>query len=122
MQLINKKAKYALYKGHGRGKKRMREMRSNAYLLHFILMQSPFHLLGRGPKPSSLKDLDSGQIPVSNIPIITSLSNAGFRLTVSGKRRKSQDLVVWGLRFLLGKTDTTPSIPSDFITEIKQMG
>ena len=59
------------------GGKRMREMRSNAYLLHFKHMQAPFHLLGRGPKPSSLKDLDFVQIPISNIPTITSLSNAG---------------------------------------------
>ncbi|CAO2823158.1 unnamed protein product [Amaranthus hypochondriacus] len=34
---------------------------------------SPFHRVGTGGKPASLKELDSGQIPVSRTPIMTSL-------------------------------------------------
>ena len=47
------------------------------YLLQVKLAdvwQVPFHLLGGGPNPLSLKLADSGQIPVSSIPTIISLS------------------------------------------------
>ena len=47
------------------------------YLLQVKLVEAwhlPFHLLGGGPNPLSLKLADSGQIPVSNTPIMASLS------------------------------------------------
>ena len=83
------------------------------YLLQVKLdevWQVPFHLLGCGPNPSSLKLADSGQIPVSSIPIIISLSVVVL-LTFWGKPMKSHDLVVWSCFFPFGNTDTTPSIP-----------
>jgi hypothetical protein len=42
---------------------------------------------------------------------MTSPSSGSSSLGVLGKPKKSQDLVVKGLRVLLGKTDTTPFIP-----------
>lgn len=73
--------------------------------------QIPFHLLGGGPNPLSLKLSDSGQIPESSTPMIISLS-AFLRSTFIGNPIKSQDLVVWSCFFVLGKTDTTPSSPA----------
>jgi len=73
--------------------------------------QVPFHLLGGGPKPLSLKLSDSGQIPESNTAMMTSLS-AGALFACSGKPIKSHDLVVWSCFFLLGKTATTLSCPA----------
>ena len=84
------------------------------YLLQVKLVEAwhlPFHLLGGGPNPLSLKLSDSGQIPVSNTPIMTSLSVVGLS-TCLGRPRKSHDLVVWSSFFWLGNTDTTPSIPT----------
>ena len=74
-------------------------------------MQTPFHFLGGAPKPSSWKLADSGQIPVSRTPMMTSLSAAGLWLEFSLKPIKSQDLVIRRWRVLLGKTDTTPFMP-----------
>jgi hypothetical protein len=68
----------------------------HSYLLQVKLVeawQDPFHLLGGGPNPLSLKLSDSGQIPVSRTPITMSLSTAD-RLTSCGNPRKSHDLVV----------------------------
>ncbi|XP_022864826.1 uncharacterized protein LOC111384741 [Olea europaea var. sylvestris] len=85
-----------------------------AYLLQVKFekaWQLPFHLLGGGPNPSSLKLSDSGQIPVSNIPKITSLSI--FVLSTSSRNpMKSHDLVVWSCFLVLGNTDTTVSMPN----------
>ena len=84
------------------------------YLLQVKLVEAwhlPFHLLGGGPNPLSLKLSDSGQIPVSYTPIMTSLSVVGLS-TCLGRPRKSHDLVVWSSFFWLGNTDTTPSIPT----------
>ena len=84
------------------------------YLLQVKLVEAwhlPFHLLGGGPNPLSLKLSDSGQIPVSNTPIMTSLSVVGLS-TCLGRPRKAHDLVVWSSFFWLGNTDTTPSIPT----------
>jgi hypothetical protein len=67
------------------------------YLLQVKLeppAQVPFHFAGGGPYPESLKLSDSGQIPLSITPTITSLSTVGFRFTVSVKPIKSHDLVV----------------------------
>lgn len=90
----------------------MNESVVGVYLLHFKFSQAPFHLLGGGPNPSSLKDADSGQIPVSITPTMMSLSNGKFRFTLSGKLKKSHDLVVLGCKFLLGNTETTPLVPA----------
>ena len=73
--------------------------------------QVPFHLLGGGPNPLSLKLSDSGQIPESSTAMMTSLS-AGALFACSGKPIKSHDLVVWSCFFLLGKTATTLSCPA----------
>ena len=84
------------------------------YLLQVKLVEAwhlPFHLLGGGSNPLSLKLSDSGQIPVSNTPIMTSLSVVGLS-TCLGRPRKSHDLVVWSSFFWLGNTDTTPTIPT----------
>ena len=70
----------------------------------------PFHLVGGGPYPSSLKLADSGQIPVSSIPTIMSLSVVVL-LASTGKPMKSHDLVVRSFFFPFGNTDTTPSMP-----------
>ena len=70
----------------------------------------PFHLDGGRPKPSSLKLSDSGQIPVSSIPTIMSLSVVVV-LDSTGKPMKSHDLVVRSFFFPFGNTDTTPSMP-----------
>ena len=53
-------------------------MCSSEYLLQvtFDVWQVPFHLLGGGPKPLSLKLSDSGQIPESITPMMTLLSAA----------------------------------------------
>ena len=53
----------------------------------------PFHLDGGGPNPSSLKLADSGQIPVSSMPMITSLSYDAL-FAVTGKPMKFHDFVV----------------------------
>lgn len=84
-----------------------------AYLLHVKLRQAPFHLLGGGPRPSSEKEGESGHTPVSSMPMMTSPSSSRLRVTVSGKPRKSHDLVVRGWCVLLGKIDTTPSMPGN---------
>jgi len=55
--------------------------------------QVPFHLLGGGPYPSPLKLSDSGQIPVSSIATMMSLSEVAL-VTFWGKPMKSHDLVV----------------------------
>ena len=75
-------------------------------------LQAPFHFLGTGPKPLSLKLLLSGQIPVSMMPTIISLSTLRFLVIDWLKPMKSQDLVVWSWSVLLGKTDTTSSMPA----------
>ena len=66
------------------------------YLLQVKLvkaLQLPFHLLGGGPNPLSLKLSDSDQIPVSSIPIMMLLSVVVL-CTCFGKPTKSHDLVV----------------------------
>ncbi|WVY91662.1 hypothetical protein V8G54_037176, partial [Vigna mungo] len=79
-------------------------------LLQVMFWHDPFHLCGGGPRPLSLKLEEFGQIPVSSIPTIVSLST--FVLwTFSGKPMKFQDLVVWILWILFGITETTSSIP-----------
>jgi hypothetical protein len=91
--------------------------------------QVPLHFLGGGPNPLSLKLSDSGQIPVSNTPIMMLLS-IGLLRTFSGNPMKSHDLVVRSFFFLLGNTDTTPSIPTyisminvtTFVVDIQNMG
>lgn len=82
-----------------------------------------YHLLhiGTGPRPTSVKLLDSGQIPVSRIPIITSLSIVKFRRTFTGKPVKSHDSVVRSWRVLLGNTDTTSSCPEYIYVYIYNM-
>jgi len=75
------------------------------------LWQVPFHLLGGGPNPLSLKLSDSGQIPESSTPMMTSLSVVALS-ACSGKPIKSHDLVVWSCFFSLGKTATTLSCPA----------
>ena len=72
----------------------------------------PFHLLGGGPNPLSLKLSDSGQIPVSSIPTIISLSVV-VPLAFRGKPMKSHDLVVWSCIFSFGNTDTIPFMPDN---------
>jgi hypothetical protein len=102
------------------------------YLLQVKLMEAwqvPLHFLGGGPNPLSLKLSDSGQIPVSNTPIMMLLS-IGLLRTFSGNPMKSHDLVVRSFFFLLGNTDTTPSIPTyisminvtTFVVDIQNMG
>lgn len=85
------------------------------YLLQVKLdwdWQVPFHLLGMGPSPSSLKLSDSGQIPVSSTPTIMSLSSAPVALVTSwGNPVKSHDLVVCSFFLSFGNTETTPSMP-----------
>lgn len=68
----------------------------------------PFHFFGGGPNPSSLKLSDSGQIPVSIIPMMT-LFSINDLLSCRGKPRKSHDRVVWSLPLSLGNTETMPS-------------
>lgn len=70
----------------------------------------PFHLLGGGPNPVSLKLSDSGQIPESITPIMMSLSMVVL-LTCWEKPMKSHDRVVCSCFFLFGNTETTPSNP-----------
>lgn len=53
----------------------------------------PFHLVGAGPNPSSVKLSDSGQIPVSNMPMITLLSYDAL-FAVEGKPMKSHERVL----------------------------
>ena len=72
--------------------------------------QVPLHLVGGGPNPVSLKLSDSGQIPESNTPIITSLSVVALS-TFWENPMKSHDLVVCSFNFLFGNTETTPLIP-----------
>ena len=72
--------------------------------------QVPLHLVGGGPNPVSLKLSDSGQIPVSITPIITSLSVVDLS-TFWENPMKSHDLVVCSFNFLFGNTETTPLIP-----------
>jgi len=74
----------------------------------------PFHLLGGALYPSSLKLAASGQIPVSIMPMMMSDSLAGFCIAVSGKPKKSHDLVVWSWRVLLGNTETMPFLSLKF--------
>jgi len=45
-----------------------------SYLLQVKFWQTPFHLLGGGPKPSSEKDGESGHMPPSSMPMMTSPS------------------------------------------------
>jgi len=52
------------------------------YLLHVKFWQAPFHLLGGGPKPSSEKDGESGHMPVSSMPTMTSPSSGSSSLGV----------------------------------------
>ena len=94
--------------------------------IHYLLqvkflppLQAPFHFFGAGPKPSSLKLSDSGQIPLSMTPTMISLSTLRFLVIDWFKPMKSQDLVVWSWRVLLGKTDTTPSMPAYHSYKIK---
>lgn len=77
------------------------------------LAQVPFHLNGIGPMVSSLKLSDSGQIPVSRIPMMASVefeSERGFDsiITEVSYFKKSHDRVVWSCNTGSGKTDTTP--------------
>ena len=72
--------------------------------------QVPLHLVGGGPNPVSLKLSDSGQIPESITPIITSLSVVALS-TFWENPMKSHDLVVCSFNFLFGNTETTPLIP-----------
>ena len=70
-------------KGHVQLKKHLRlaklvkRIRTEFYLLHPEKLakwpQDPFHFLGGGPNPSSLKLLDCGVIPVSGRPIASIL-------------------------------------------------
>lgn len=83
------------------------------YLLQVKLdedWQVPFHLLGGRPNPSSLKLSDSGQIPVSSMPMIMSFSY-GCLFAFTGKFIKFHDLVVRSCLCLLGMTDTTSFMP-----------
>ena len=82
-----------------------------SYLLQVKFWQTPFHLLGGGPKPSSEKDGESGHMPPSSMPMMTSPSKGSSSGGVRGKPKKSHDLVVRSLCVLLGKTDTMPSMP-----------
>ena len=54
-----------------------KRIRTGFYLLHPEKLakwpQDPFHFLGGGPNPSSLKLLDCGVIPVSDRPIASVL-------------------------------------------------
>ena len=87
------------------------------YLLQVKLVevsQVPFHLLGGGPNPLSLKLADSGQIPLSSTPTTISLSVV-FLVAFWGKPMKSHDLVVRSCFFSFGNTDTTP-----FMADYKQ--
>ena len=63
------------------------------YLLQVKLWHDPFHFLGGGPNPLSLKLSDSGQTPESNTPTVMSLSILVL-LTCWEKPMKSHDLVV----------------------------
>jgi hypothetical protein len=66
------------------------------YLLQVKLEQAPFHLGGGGGRPSSEKDWDSGQMPVSTMPMMTSFSKGSGSAWCcgSGRPMKSHDLVV----------------------------
>lgn len=74
---------------------RTSEIISKTYLLQVKLWHDPFHLVGGGPNPSSLKLLDSGQTPESITPTIISLSKFVLRICCE-KPMKSHDLVVCG--------------------------
>ena len=78
----------------------------------------PLHFFGGGLNPSSLKLSDSGQIPVSMTPTMTSLS-AELLATFCVKRIKSHDLVVWSFFSLLGKIDTIPSMPEISLQDLQ---
>jgi len=82
--------------------------------LQVKLWQAPFHRLGGGPKPSSEKDGEFGHTPVSIMPTMTSASVGRLRRAVSGKPRKSHDLVVWSWYVRLWKTDTISSVLDSF--------
>ena len=69
----------------------------------------PFHFLGGGLNPLALKLADSGQIPLSIIPTMISLSVVVLS-TSWGKPMKSHDLVVKSCIFSFGNTDTIPSM------------
>lgn len=81
------------------------------YLLQMKLSavggQVPFHFAGGGPNPTSLKLLDSGQIPVSRTPMMTSLSVVEW-LNARGNPTKSHDLVVCNCLVCDSNIETIP--------------
>ena len=91
------------------------------------VMQTPFHRLGTGPNPASLKLGDSGQMPESSRPMMVSAAaaegdddegssevlraprrRAAASILTAACCRKSQDLVVWSWYTGSAKTETTP--------------